>query len=39
MSNKRHKPYEIITKLRQVEALRGQEMPMTDRCAKLAFPS
>ena len=30
MSNKRHKPEEIVTKLRQVEVLRGQGMPMAD---------
>jgi len=30
MANKRHKPDEIVTKLRQVEVLRGQGMPMTD---------
>lgn len=28
MSNKRHKPEEIVTKLRQVEVLRGQGMAM-----------
>ena len=27
---KRHKPEEIITKLREVEVLRGQGMPMAD---------
>jgi hypothetical protein len=30
MSNKQHKPDQIVTKLRQVEVLRGQEMPMAD---------
>jgi transposase-like protein len=30
MSTKRHKPEEIVTKLRQVEVLRGQGMPMAD---------
>lgn len=30
MSNKRHKPDEIVTKLRQVEVLRGQGMAMAD---------
>lgn len=30
MSNKRHKPEEIVTKLRQVEVLRGQGMAMAD---------
>ena len=30
MSTKRHKPDEIVTKLRQVEVLRGQGMPMAD---------
>ena len=30
MANKRHKPEEIVTKLRQVEVLRGQGMPMAD---------
>lgn len=30
MSNKRHKPEEIVTKLRQVEVLRGQGMTMAD---------
>lgn len=27
---KRHKPEEIVTKLRQVEVLRGQGLPMAD---------
>ena len=30
MANKRHKPEEIVTKLRQVEVLRGQGMAMAD---------
>ena len=30
MANKRHKPDEIVTKLRQVEVLRGQGMAMAD---------
>ena len=30
MANKRHKPEEIVTKLRQVEVLRGQGMTMSD---------
>jgi len=30
MANKRHKPDEIVTKLRQVEVLRGQEMATAD---------
>ena len=30
MANKRHKPDEIVTKLRQVEVLRGQGMAMSD---------
>lgn len=30
MSNKRHKPDEIVTKLRQVAVLRGQGMAMAD---------
>jgi putative transposase len=30
MANKRHRPEEIVTKLRQVEVLRGQGMPMAD---------
>ena len=30
MANKRHKPEEIVTKLRQVEVLRGQGMTMAD---------
>ena len=30
MSTKRHKPEEIVTKLRQVEVLRGQGMAMAD---------
>ena len=30
MANKRHKPEEIVTKLRQVEVLRGQGMTMVD---------
>ena len=30
MAIKRHKPEEIITKLRQVEVLRGQGLPMAD---------
>lgn len=30
MANKRHKPEEIVTKLRQVEVLRGQGMAMSD---------
>jgi transposase-like protein len=30
MANKRHKPEEIVTKLRQVEVLRGRGMPMAD---------
>ena len=31
MSNKRHKPEEIVTKLRQVEVLVGQGMARTNR--------
>ena len=30
MANKRHKPDEIVTKLRQVEVLRGQGVTMAD---------
>lgn len=30
MARKRHKPDEIVTKLRQVEVLRGQGMTMAD---------
>jgi transposase len=30
VSSKRHKPEEIVTKLRQVEVLRGQGMAMAD---------
>jgi ACT domain-containing protein len=30
MANKRHKPEEIVTKLRQVEVLRGQGMALAD---------
>ena len=30
MAHKRHKPDEIVTKLRQVEVLRGQGMAMAD---------
>ena len=30
MANKRHKPEEIVTKLRQVEVLCGQGMPRID---------
>ena len=30
MANKRHKPDEIVTKLRQVEVLRGQGMAIAD---------
>jgi hypothetical protein len=30
MTNKRHKPEEIVTKLRQVEVLRGQGMTLAD---------
>lgn len=30
MANKRHKLEEIVTKLRQVEVLRGQGVPMAD---------
>ena len=30
MAKKRHKPDEIVTKLRQVEVLRGQGMAMAD---------
>ena len=30
MGNKRHKPEEIVTKLRQVEVLCGQGMPRVD---------
>ena len=30
MANRRHKPEEIVTKLRQVEVLRGQGIPMAD---------
>ena len=30
MANKRHKPEEIVTKLRQVEVLTGQGMPRLD---------
>ncbi|SMG36824.1 Transposase [Paracoccus sp. J56] len=30
MANKRHKPDEIVTKLRQVEVLRGPAMAMAD---------
>lgn len=30
MATKRHKPDEIVTKLRQVEVLRGQGMAMAD---------
>jgi len=30
MSTKRHKPEEIVTKLRQVEVLRGQGLAMAD---------
>ncbi len=30
MSNKRHKPEEIVTKLRQVEVLRGHGIAMAD---------
>lgn len=30
MARKRHKPDEIVTKLRQVEVLRGQGVPMAD---------
>jgi transposase-like protein len=30
MANKRHKPEEIVSKLRQVDVLRGQGMTMAD---------
>lgn len=35
MSNKRHKPDEIVTKLRQVEVLRGQGMAMADAVRRI----
>lgn len=39
MSNNRHKPDEIVTKLRLVEVLRGQGMAMADTVRQIAFPS
>ena len=38
MANKRHKPEEIITKLRQVEVLRGQGMAMADAVRQIGIP-
>ena len=35
MANKRHKPDEIVTKLRQVEVLRGQGMAMADAVGQI----
>lgn len=39
MASKRRKSDEIVTKLRQVEVLRGQGMPMADAVCQIAFPS
>jgi transposase-like protein len=36
MANKRHKPEEIVTKLRQVEVLRGQGMTMADAIRQIS---
>ena len=35
MGNKRHKPEEIVSKLRQVEVLRGQGMTMSDAIRRI----
>ena len=35
MGNKRHKPEEIVTKLRQVEMLCGKAMPRVDAIRKV----
>lgn len=39
MANKRHKPEEIVTKLRQVEVLVGQGMARVDAIRGFALPS
>jgi transposase-like protein len=36
MANKRHKPEEIVTKLRQVAVLRGQGMTMADAIRQIS---
>ena len=36
MSNKRHKPEEIVTKLRQVEVLAGQGMARIDAILQIS---
>jgi ACT domain-containing protein len=37
MANKRHKPEEIVTKLRQVEVLRGQGMAIADAVRQIGI--
>jgi transposase-like protein len=37
MGSKRHKPEEIVTKLRQVEVLCGQRMPRIDAIRKIGI--
>ena len=37
MANKRHKPEEIVTKLRQVEVLRGQGMTLADAVRQIGI--
>ena len=39
MANKRHKPEEIVSKLRQVDVLRGQGMTMADAIRQIGVTS
>jgi hypothetical protein len=38
MAGKRDKPEEIVTKLRQVEVLQGQGMPVADAGRQIGIP-
>jgi putative transposase len=39
MANKRHEPEEIVSKLRQVDVLRGQGMTMADAIPQIGVTS